>query len=151
MRDVEAAELQGSATLTMPDDLRIPVAEERIPIVEEQAHVLKLSRPIERVRVRTTPLEDHVVLHDTLEHQGLEVTRVPVNREVAEAPLTRTEGDVTIVPVVEERLIVEKRLFLVEEVRLRRTVTSEQVELPTTVRRTAVAVEHEKLDQQEDH
>ena len=79
------------------------------------------------------------------------VTRVPIGREIAEAPAIRIEDDLTIVPVIEERLVVEKRLFLVEELHLRRTVTIDPVEVPTTLRRTRVDVERFERDQQEDH
>jgi stress response protein YsnF len=80
----------------------------------------------------------------------VDVTRVPIGREVTEAPAVRTEGDVTIVPVFEERLVVEKRLFLVEELHVRRTVSVDPVELPTTLRRTRVEVERTELDQEEE-
>jgi stress response protein YsnF len=93
--------------------------------------------------------EEKVVVRDALRREHVEVTRVPVDREVAEAPPIRSEGDVTIVPVLEERLVVEKRLFLVEELHLRRMVTTEGVELPATLRRTHVEVERTQLDQQE--
>ena len=82
---------------------------------------------------------------------SVEVTRVPVNREVSEAPPIRMEGDITVVPVVEERLVIEKRLFLVEELHLTRTATTEQVEVPTTLRRMRAVVERETPDQQENN
>lgn len=128
----------------MPDEIVIP-------IVEERAHVFKRSGETERVSVRTIPVEEQVVVRDALRREHVEVTRVPIGREVAEAPAVRTEGDVTIVPVFEERLIVEKKLILVEELHLRRTTEIEQVELPTTLRRMRVEVERESLNQQEDH
>ncbi len=126
----------------MSDDLRIPV-------IEEQAHVTKRVADTEHVRVSTTAVEDEVMVRDAVRQQQVEVTRIAIGREVAEAPLTRTEGDVTIVPVVEERLVVEKRLFLVEEVHLRLTTRIEQVEMPTTLRRTRVDVERTTLTPQE--
>jgi stress response protein YsnF len=63
----------------------------------------------------------------------------------------RTEGDVTIVSIIEERLVVEKRLFVVEELHLRRTSVVEQVELPTTLRRMSVSVEREDLNKEENY
>lgn len=123
----------------------------RIPIVAEEAHLIKRAADIERVTVRTVPEEEQVVLRDSVSREQVEVTRVPVGREVAEAPPIRTEGDLTIVPVLEERLVVEKRLFLVEELHLRRTSSIEQVEIPTTVRRMRVEIDREQLNQQEDH
>lgn len=122
----------------------------RIPIVEEQAHVIKRVSDTEHVRVRTFGEEERVMVRDDVRREHIDVTRVPVDREVAEAPPIRTEGDVTVVPVLEERLVVEKRLFVVEELHLRRTATAEPIELPTTLRRTRVEVDRHDL-QQENH
>jgi stress response protein YsnF len=126
----------------MSDDLRIP-------IVEEDATILKRSVDTERVTVRTASDERQVVVRDEVRREHVEVTRVPKDEQVAEAPAVRIEGDVTIVPVLEERLTVQKRLFLVEELHLRRTVDHQPVEIPTTLRRTRVDVEREDIDLQE--
>ena len=128
----------------MSDDLTIP-------IVEEEATILKRSVETERVSVRTSSDEEQVLVQDELRREHVEITRVPKDEEVAEAPAIRTEGDVTIVPVLEERLVVEKRLFLVEELHLRRSVAHQAVELPTTLRRTRVEIEREDLEHQEKH
>ena len=101
--------------------------------------------------VHTIPEEEQLVLRDQIRREHVEVTHVPVDREVTEAPPIRTEGDVTIVPVLEERLVVEKRLFLVEELHLRRSTRIEQVEIPTTVRRMRVEIEREDLNPEEKH
>lgn len=122
-----------------------------IPIVEEEAHVLKHVVQTERVTVRTSAEEEQVIVRDLLRSQQVEVTRVTMDQEVSEAPATRTEGDVTIIPVLEERLIIEKRLFLVEEVHLRRVSQSEDVEMPVTLRRTRVDVDRVELKDQESH
>lgn len=129
----------------------VRAGETTIPIVEEQARVIKHAAATERVTVHTAPDEEQVVLRDEVRREHVDVTRVPIDREVAQAPAVRTEGDVTIVPVLEERLVVEKRLFLVEELHLRRSVRVEPVEIPATVRRTRVEIEREDLDSQEDH
>ena len=57
---------------------------------------------------------------DSLFSEEADVRRVPVNRVITEIPQTRQEGDVTIVPVVEEVLVVEKRLLLKEEIHIER-------------------------------
>jgi stress response protein YsnF len=122
-----------------------------IPIVEEEATVSKRLVDTERVTVRTSSEEQHVVVRDQVRREHVEVIRVAKDEQVAEAPAVRFEGDVTIVPVLEERLVVEKRLFLVEELHLRRGVDHQAVELPTTLRRTRVDVERDNLEQQERH
>jgi stress response protein YsnF len=64
-----------------------------------------------------------------------------VDRIFDEAPETRTEGGVTIVPVLEEVLFVEKRLVLKEELHIRRQATTETVEVPVTLRRQRAIVD----------
>ena len=48
---------------------------------------------------------------------------------------------VTIVPVLEEVLFVEKRLVLKEELHIRRRVSSKTVEVPVTLRKERAVVE----------
>jgi stress response protein YsnF len=128
----------------MTDDVRIPV-------IEEQAHVSTRVVETERVRVRLVPETEAVAIREQLTREHVEVVRVPIDREVGEAPAIRTEGDVTIVPVTEERLIIEKRLFLVEELHLRRRATMHEVAMPETLRRTRVEVSRDDLSNQGDH
>jgi stress response protein YsnF len=122
-----------------------------IPVVAEEARVFKHRADTERVSVRTVPEEEQVLLRDEVLRDTIEITRVPVDRQVAEAPPVRTDGDVTIVSVLEERLVVEKRLFVVEELHLRRRTSAERVELPATLRRTRVEIEREDLSSPGEH
>lgn len=125
--------------------------EYRIPIVQEEAHVFKRAVTTERVTVRTGAEEHQVVIRDELIRGHVAVTRIPMEREVTTAPAVRTEGEVTIIPVVEERLVVEKRLFLVEELHLTREQGLEPVEVPATLRRTRIDIQRNELPQQEEH
>ena len=59
---------------------------------------------------------------------------------VEKPPPVRTEGDVLIVPVVEE-VVVERRLMLSEELHIRRERTSEEVDIPVTRHSQRVLVE----------
>jgi uncharacterized protein (TIGR02271 family) len=108
--------------------------EERIPIVEEQVTVGKREVETGRVRVHTVVDEEQLNCTELLERDIVEIERVPVGREVAQAPLPFEEGDVLVIPVIEERLVVEKRLVVVEEVRIRRRQVSEESAVPVTRR-----------------
>ncbi|WP_426232253.1 DUF2382 domain-containing protein [Pararhizobium sp. DWP3-4] len=66
---------------------------------------------------------------------------MPVGREIALVPQSRVEGDTTIIPVVEEIVVVEKRLVLVEEIRIRQITTTEEVSIPVTLRKQTAIVE----------
>jgi stress response protein YsnF len=115
-----------------------------IPIAEERLIVSK--RPVERrVRIRTVTEDVPGRFTEELHGERVDVQHVAVERELSEYPDVRTEGDVTIIPVVEERLIVEKRLFLVEEVHVRRLDGVERIEQPVTLRRQRVVVDRQEL------
>lgn len=112
-----------------------------LPLVEEELHVEKRSIETGRVRIRTIVEEVEEIARATLEEEQVQVTRVPIDREVQERPAMRQEGDVLIVPLIEEILVVEKRLVLREELHIRRLVTREDVEVPLTLRRERGVVE----------
>lgn len=72
------------------------------------------------VRVSTTTQLREQVVNVPLVHERVEIERVAVGQLVDTAPPVRQDGDVTILPVVEEILVLERRLVLKEEVRVRR-------------------------------
>ena len=119
------------------------VFEEVIPLVEETATIGKREVLTGRVRVKTVTDTIEELAHADLQRETVEVTRVPIDRMVETAPGIRTEGDVTIVPVLEEVLVVEKRLLLKEELHIRRGVETETVEVPVTLRKQRAVVERE--------
>ena len=96
-----------------------------VPLLAEQLDVR--MRRVETGRVRVTKrVETHEEQVDLpTVRDTVTVERVPIEQFVHAVPAVRHEGDVTIIPVIEEVLVVEKRLMLLEEVRLtvRRTVT----------------------------
>jgi len=119
-----------------------------VPLLTEELRIEKRSVSTGKVRVHSVVDVIDEVARATLEEQRVEVTRVPVGREVDEAPSVRSEGDVVIVPILEEVLVVEKRLVLKEELHIRRHVTHENVEVPVTLRRQRGVVEHVAADGQ---
>ncbi len=112
-----------------------------IEIVEEQAVIGKQVRDTGGVRITTHTEIVPEIVRDTLTETAVEVDRVAVGRFVESVEAPRVEGDVTVVPVYEERLVVEKRLFLLEEVHLRRVTRSREVEVPVELRRQTAQVD----------
>jgi uncharacterized protein (TIGR02271 family) len=114
-----------------------------IPLAEEDASVGVERKTTGRVRVSTVTrsFEEHVVT--SVERSGVDVQRVPVDRVVEVAPEIRVDGDVTIIPVLEEVLVIEKRLILKEELHVRRTRGQETIEVPVTLRRQEVMIERD--------
>jgi uncharacterized protein (TIGR02271 family) len=123
------------------------IHEERIPVVDEEARIDKREVVTGRVRIRTRVEEAEETVRDTLDEEVVEVERVPVDRIVDAAPAVRQDGDVTIIPVMEEVLVVEKRLVLKEELHVRRRRKQESVEVPVTLRRERVEVERLPADE----
>jgi stress response protein YsnF len=122
------------------------VAQEIIPVVEESATIDKRQVVTGHVRVRTVTDTVEELAHASVQREDIEVTRVPINRVVETAPGIRTDGDVTIVPVLEEVLVVEKRLVLKEELHIRRHIETETVEVPVILRKQRAIIEREALD-----
>jgi uncharacterized protein (TIGR02271 family) len=115
--------------------------DETIPIVEEEVRVDKRQVVTGRVRVHTEVETLEEMARASLEGETVEVQRIPVDRIVTVAPEVRTEGDLTVVPIVEEVMVVEKRLILKEELHIRRRRSSETVEIPVTLRKQRAIVE----------
>ena len=115
--------------------------EQVVTLAEETATITTRVVETGTVRVSTkTEVVDHVE-RAALGLERVEIEHHPVNTWVDAMPEVREEGDVTIVPLVEERLVVEKRLFVTEEVHIRRVRSTEQVELPVSLRRQQAVVE----------
>jgi stress response protein YsnF len=126
----------GKQAVTMSDQ-----DDQKIQLVEESVSVEKERVLTGRVRVSTSSTEVEELAQATLAGKRVEVTRVRIEREIDALPETRVEGDTTIIPVVEEIMVIEKRLVLVEEIRIRQIVTSEDVSVPVTLRKQTGTVE----------
>jgi len=113
-----------------------------IPVVVEELSVGKRVIDTGVVRLRKVVHEREEVVDTPLLRETVHVERVPVNRFV-EGPLgPREEGGVLIVPVLEEVLVVEKRLMLREELRItRRRDPMPSTPQRVTLRREEVVVE----------
>ena len=94
--------------------------DETIALVAEQLDIDVRTVETGRVHIATRVVETEQVVALPLQRDEVEVETVSINRVVAEASPTRYEGDVTIVPVYEEVLVVTKQLVLKEELHIRR-------------------------------
>lgn len=135
--------------------LEIPAEGERaeqygtIALAEEEmnvsTHWAEKGRVLIRKRVETVPQEKTV----ELAQEGVVVERVPINEVIEELPQVRTEGETTVIPVVEEVLVVEKRYRLVEEVRVTSTRTTKEHTIREDLRREVVDIDEERTPGQE--
>ena len=125
-------------------------AETVLPLRAEEITVSRRKVAIATVRVSTTTHTHEEAVEAALTHERFEVEHVPVGRFVEAAPAVREEGDVTIMPILEERLVIERRLFLKEEVHIRRVrITSRHVETVQLRRQQAVTTRTTLTDHHE--
>ena len=106
---------------------------ETIPVVEERAVVRKRRKITGAVRLRTVVHEDEEVIDEPLRAEEVEVERVPLDRWVDGPVPVRHEGDTTVITVLREVLVVERRLKAVEEVRLTAVCTRSPIGLEKLV------------------
>lgn len=126
----------------MPDDREagsLPIMEETVSISAQ-----KVESGSVRVSTRTETI-DHRVPVD-LTSVEVQVDRVPVDRKVDAAPEIVTEGDLTIIPVVEERIVVTRELYLREEIHVRRIAQTQHVDVKATTRRQTAHIDRVPAD-----
>ena len=112
-----------------------------VPVLEEQLRVGRKQVETGKVRIRKVVHERREVIDEPVFGEDVEVTRVPVDRAVDGPPPVRMEGDVMIIPLLEERVVTQKQLFLREELHVtkRRYETTSAQEV--TVRSEEAVVE----------
>ena len=119
----------------------------KIPLLEEQATVTKREVTTGRVRVSTHVEEIDEVAHADLLSDNVEITRVTIGERVTgPLPQIRTEGDLTIVPIFEEVMVVEKQLLLKEELHIRKRRETDSVEVPLTLKRQWADIERSERE-----
>ena len=118
-----------------------------IPLIEEELDVQK--RVVETAKVRVTKVvhEQETLVDEPLFQDEIEVERVLIDR-VVDGPLpVRYEDDTMIVPIMEEVLVIEKRLVLKEELHIHKRRVETHQPQQVTLRREEVRVE--RLDSTE--
>ncbi len=117
-----------------------PGHEARIPLYEEELSFAKRAVESGRVQVSRTTSRRQQTVDELLNREEVEVERVAVGQPIDSMPPVRQEGDVTIVPVVEEVLKIERCLVLKEEVHIRRIEKSERYQNTVTLRKQEAVV-----------
>ena len=110
-------------------------------LAEETLKVGKRVVETGRVRVRRTTTEKVQKVNVPLSSDSYEVTRVPIDKEVKKAPPVRETRTEIIIPVVEEVLVVERRLVLREELHIRKVHSVERHTEEITLRVQKATVE----------
>jgi len=114
-----------------------------IPVVEEELRVGRRTVETGRgVRLHKTMAEEHVRIDETLAHEALEIERVPIDAWVeGDLPKRRYEDETLVIPVLEEVLVVQKRVRLTEEIRITATARQQPASERVVLRREQISVE----------
>jgi uncharacterized protein (TIGR02271 family) len=105
-----------------------------LPLLAEEVAVTKRVVETGRVQVARITHEREQLIDELLAQQTAEIERVRIGQPVETMPAVREEGDTIVIPIVEEMLVVERRLFLKEEVRVRRVRSTERHQESVTLR-----------------
>ena len=135
------------ASSASPDG-SVPVV---IPVVQERLEIGKREVETGRLRVQKRVSEEEHTVDEPLMADEIIIERVPVNRFIEEPTPIRMEGETTVIPLFDERIVVEKRLVLREEVRITRRRVERRAPQIVTVRRDEVTVERVSGDDHEKH
>ena len=101
-----------------------PVPPVTIPVIEETARIEKELVETGRVAIRKTVHHHTQTVAVPTQEEQVQVERIAIGRVVDTPPDVRHEGDVMIIPVLREEVVVSTRLVLVEELHVRkRTLT----------------------------
>lgn len=116
-----------------------------IPVVEEQLEIGKREVETGRLRLQKRVSELEQTVDEPLFADEITIERVSINRFIDEPTPRRIEvedeGETTVIPLFEERIVVQKRLFLREEVRITKRRIERRAPQIVTVRREEVTVE----------
>ena len=130
--------------MTNNSDLYLDEQDLHLPILKEELEIQKQKKITGVVRLEKTVRTTESVVEEDLIKESILVEHVPVNRRIDQAVMTRQEGDTTIIPIMEEIMIVTKQLVLKEEIRITRR--REQSHYQETVPLRAEEVEIKRLE-----
>lgn len=113
-----------------------------IPRIEEEVHIDKNIVESGKVHIRKLIKEHQELVDIPLLKEEVKVKRLQKNEFVSTAPPpVRQEGDTTIISVLEEVTIVEKRLLLVEEVHITKNQIHEKLSHKVLLRKEEINIE----------
>jgi uncharacterized protein (TIGR02271 family) len=106
-----------------------------VPVLAEELQVGRKAVPTGSVRVHRAVREHEQTVDIPLLKEHVDVRRVLIEQEVNGPLPVRQDGNTTIIPIVEEVLVVSKKFMLKEEVHVLRTVREERYREQITVSR----------------
>ncbi|HEY7780668.1 MAG TPA: YsnF/AvaK domain-containing protein [Ktedonobacterales bacterium] len=115
----------------------------RIPLVAESLEIEHRPLRLGTVRIHKGIQTGEQRVNVPIEREDIVVERIPANQFDASAP---TAPDEIVIPLLEERLVVQKRQVITEYVRIRKRPVIEERAVSETLRREYVEVERRRAD-----
>lgn len=112
-----------------------------VPVLAEKLVVSKRPVVVGRMRITKRVRSHEESVDETVQVERADVERVPIDRIVDTAPGIRYEGDTMVISVVEEVIVVEKRLMLREELRISKRQLEQRINEKVTLRSEELTVE----------
>jgi len=112
-----------------------------IPVIEEQLQISKEKVETGKFHISKKVHQEEVTENISVSEENVTIKRKEINQYVDTAPpAIRQEGDNTIISIVKEVLVVEKKLMLVEELHVTKHRTESSVPIKETLRKEEVEV-----------
>ncbi len=111
-------------------------------VLQEQVNIDKKIVESGKVVIHKKVYKEDKDVEVPVSHEEVEIKKVTVNKYVTEAPDVRYEGNTTIIPVIKEVAVIEKKLLLVEEIHVIKHVVEKTEEHIVPLRKEEVQVEH---------
>jgi len=120
---------------------------ETMPLAEEQAEIATHRKVDSRVQLTRSTHEVEKLLQAELTHEHVEIKHVAKNCPVADdySAEVRQEGDVFIIPVIEEQVEIVRRKVLKEEIHIHKHINKEEFQQSVTLRNQEVKITKKKL------
>jgi uncharacterized protein (TIGR02271 family) len=137
-------ELRQQTEVVIPSEKSIPYYtgnELHIPLTKERLKVAKKETESGEVRLHKTVVEVEETIQVPLTHDEIQIERRPINQPASEPVEPFYEGDVLIIPIMKEVLVVQKQLIVTEEVRVSRRPVTEQQEVRDRVHQERIDLE----------
>ena len=111
-------------------------------VLQEQVNIDKKIVESGKVVIHKKVHKEDKDVEVPVSHEEVEIKKVTVNKYVTEAPDVRYEGNITIIPVIKEVAVIEKKLLLVEEIHVIKHVVEKTEEHVVPLRKEEIQVEH---------
>jgi uncharacterized protein (TIGR02271 family) len=113
-----------------------------MPIIEEEVKVDKKVVEKGKVKIHKTVKEETESLNLPAMNEEVHIERIPIKKIVEKAPeAVRYEGETMIIPVLKEIAVIERKILLVEEIKVTKIAIHSEKKEEVTLRKEEINIE----------